>query len=569
MSGPRAVRSLSARSLGRALALLSLSVLLLGVVELGLTLAAPDGALVDVVTTVVAWVYVGAGVLAWWRRPSNQLGALIVLGGVAVMVAGFSTAPSPVVSALGTALATAPLAVLYHLLLAFPSGRLTGSGARLTVLGVYVVSLVLQAPLYLFDPGGAVPAALLVADRPDLATLGALVQSAGGLAVTVATAAILLGRLRRATPHQRRLLAPFFGYGIGAVLFVPVSTLVLAPALGWSPGTVGLAQTVVVLGVPVAFTFGVLRGGFARTGELSELGVWLGEADPHRLDLVGALARSLGDPSVDVVWEPHGTDPVEPDAVGRAWAEIELGGRRVARIAYDPGLIADADLVRTAGRVVAIAADRERLTTELQRSRVRLVDAADRERHRIAQDLHDGMQVQLVLLALHAQQIACAPGSSAAVRQEAVALRLGIDGAARDLRELVHAVMPSALVERGLAAAVEDLVDRVPIPTHLELDVAGTALPEAIEMTAYFVIAEGLANAVKHARSTAIAVRVARSGDRLEVEVCDDGVGGAHLSGSTGLRGLADRLDVLGGRLVVHSPPGRGTQVRAELPCGS
>lgn len=569
MPGPRAARSPSILSLGRALGLLVAVTLLLGTVQLALTLTAPAAGALNVVTTVAGWAYVGVGVLAWWRRPSNQLGALVVLGGLAVLASGFSTAGPPVLVALAAVLATAPLGVIYHLLLAFPSGRVDGSGARLTVVAVYVVSLVLQAPLYLFDASGAVPDLLVVADRPDLLAVGALLQSAAGLVVTVATAVILLGRLRRAPSAQRRLLAPFFGYGIGAVLFVPLSALVLGPTLGWTLETVGVAQTVVVLGVPVAFTWGVLRGGFARTGELEELGVWLGGADPQRPDLVGALARTLGDPSVAVEWEPRGDEPAVRAADGRAWAQIDVGGRRVAHIAYDAGLVADAELVRTAGRVVAIAADRERLTDELRESRVRLVEAADRERRRIAQDLHDGVQVQLVLLALHAQQVAGTPGSSDAARHEALALRRGIDEAARDLRELVHAVLPSSLAERGLVAAAEDLVDRLPVPARLEVDLDGAVLPEPVSTTAYFVVAEGLTNAVRHSRPRTITVRLVRTGDTLQVAVQDDGVGGASLAAGTGLRGLADRVDALGGALVLLSPPGRGTELRAELPCGS
>ena len=136
--------------------------------------------------------------------------------------------------------------------------------------------------------------------------------------------------------------------------------------------------------------------------------------------------------------------------------------------------------------------------------------------------------------------------------------------------------MPAGLIERGLAAAVEDLADRMPIRTRLDtsgLCGADSRLPAAVESTAYFVVAEGLANALKHARADELSVRLARTGGQLVVEVGDDGIGGACLDagsdGGSGLRGLADRVEALGGRLRCDSRPGADTALAAELPCGS
>jgi len=137
-----------------------------------------------------------------------------------------------------------------------------------------------------------------------------------------------------------------------------------------------------------------------------------------------------------------------------------------------------------------------------------------------------------------------------------------------ELRRLVHGMMPAALLERGLVAATEDLVDRVPIPTDLDVDAAADRLPPAVESTAYFVVAESLANAVKHARASALAVRLGRVDGLLRIEVRDDGVGGARIGGR-GLRGMADRVDALGGQLSVDSPLDQGTRIVADVPCGS
>ncbi|RBY82888.1 sensor histidine kinase [Geodermatophilus sp. TF02-6] len=579
------IARLTARSsLGAALVLVGVAVLALGVVELALVLETPVGPPAALALfVVVAWVYAGAGLLAWWRRPRNRFGAVLLLGAFAWLAADLANVPNRVLIAVGTVLATAPLAVVIHLLLAFPSGRLLTPASRVVVAAAYVVALVLQAPLYLFTGAPAPFDLLVVADRPDLAATGARVQQAAGGVVLLATAGILVARLRRATPAQRRVLAPLAAYGTLAVPSLSVIANWIAPAYGLRPETVALVQLTVLAGIPVAFTLGVLRGGFTRTKEIEELAEWLGASGGARLSLSDALARTLGDDSLQLVFRAHdryvAADGVpvelpEPGS-GRRAVEIELAGRRVGAIVYDATLIADAELVRTAGRVVAIAVDRERLTAELRASqdalrlsRARIVEAGDRERRRIARDLHDGLQVRLVLLAMDAQQVAEGPGAPAGTREAAVALRVGIDAAAAELRRLVHAVMPAALIERGLAAATEDLVDRMPVPTRLDLGAIDDRLAPAVESTAYFVVAEGLTNALKHARARHLLVRLASTDGRLVVEVHDDGVGGASASGS-GLHGVADRVDTLGGRLQVRSAVGGGTVLVAELPCAS
>ena len=587
MALPASGRFPVSRSLHGALVLLGAVVAVLGGVEVALLAASPADPLWLLAEPVaVGGVYAAAGLVAWWRRPSNRIGALLVAGALSLLVAGLANAASPVLSVPGEILGIVPLAVLIHLLLAFPSGRLRSRAARAAAVAAYVLALLDQAPRYVFAAATGPDGVLAVTDRPDLAALGADAGHAVGSVVLVATAVILAGRLRRAEPTRRRVLLPLFGYGMVAVLLVSVSAW-LEPLLG-VPARFTV-QAAVLAGVPVAFVLVLLRGGFARTGEIAELGAWLAGAAAGRAGLAGALARTLGDPSLQVVfWLPGqhgyvdaaGTPVALPAAgAGRAAAEITSAGRRVGAIIYDATLIDDAAAVRAAGQVLALAVEAERLTAqlrageaELRRSRARIVQASDRERRRIARNLHDGLQVRLVLLALDAQQLAKDPDATAGMREAAEALRAGIDGAAAELRSFVHAVMPAGLIERGLAAAVEDLADRVPIRTRLHTDGlcgAGSRLPAAVESTAYFVVAEGLANALKHARARELTVRLARTGGHLVVEVGDDGIGGASLDEGSGLRGLADRVDALGGRLCCDSRPGAGTKLAAELPCGS
>jgi signal transduction histidine kinase len=342
-------------------------------------------------------------------------------------------------------------------------------------------------------------------------------------------------------------------------------------------------QMAALAGAPVVFATAVLRGGFARSGAIEELGVWLGTSEAARPGLQDAVAGTLGDPSVRLLFwlgEPGYVDgagaPAElpPAGSDRAAVEVELADARIGAIAYDARLIAEPELVRAAGRVIALALERDRLTAQLlasrdalRESRARIVHASDQERRRIARDLHDGLQGRLVALAVQAGRIV-SDSAAPDTPERAEALRAGVLDAVDELRGLVHGVMPALLTERGLCAATVDLVDRLPVPTRLELADLDDLLPEPVQSAGYFILAEALTNAVKHSRARELAVRAWQDGGQLRIEVADDGIGGATLGLGSGLSGLVDRLDALGGHLRIDSPPGEGTLVAAELPCG-
>lgn len=426
---------------------------------------------------------------------------------------------------------------------------------------------------------------LAIADLPQLASWGAWLQRGAGITVMAATSVMLVRRLGQATRPQRRVLAPLYGYGIGAVLILPLAPDVIAPLAGWSPATAAVIQIAMLVGIPVAFAIGMMRGGFARVSEVQELGAWLGSAAGAQAPLDHALALALGDETLRIAFWMSGRQAHVDEAgrevslpepgSGRGAMEIELDGRLIGAIIYDTTLIEDPELVRSAGRTAAIAIDRLRLTADLLASQemlrlslTRLVEAEDRERRRIAQDLHDGLQVKLVLLALEAQRLTALPDAQPATTAAAVALRAGIDRAADQLRELVHNVMPALLVERGLAATAEELADQMPLPVQMDLEVDGQ-LTATVASTAYFMVAEGLANAVKHACATKLTVRITRQDHLLTVQVGDDGKGGATVhDAGLGLRSIADRLGALGGRLEIDSKAGEGTRLLAEIPCG-
>jgi PAS domain S-box-containing protein len=209
--------------------------------------------------------------------------------------------------------------------------------------------------------------------------------------------------------------------------------------------------------------------------------------------------------------------------------------------------------------------ERKRADAELQASRARLVETADSERRRIERNLHDGAQQRLVALALRLRMARTSVGDTHELSAALADVEREIELALEELRELARGIHPAVLATRGLATAVASLTERAAIQVDI-LELPPRRLPEAVEAAAYYVVAEALTNAAKHAVAQRVQIELRDSGDALEVVITDDGKGGASLDGGTGLRGLADRVEAAGGRLQVLSPVGEGTLLRAELP---
>ena len=245
---------------------------------------------------------------------------------------------------------------------------------------------------------------------------------------------------------------------------------------------------------------------------------------------------------------------------GRLWGIVSIASRRAPLPAGTEARLAG--FTELAATAVANAEARAEVTA----SRARIVAAADQTRRRIEQDLHDGAQGPLVTLALQLR------AAKAAVPPELGELGAELDraaavatGALDDLREIARGIHPAVLAKGGLRFALKTLARRCPIPVDLQVH-AKERLPEPVEVSAYYVVAEALTNAARHAHASAVGVEAEIVGDLLRVTVRDDGVGGASLAGGSGLAGLKDRVEALGGRIVLHSPPGAGSSLRAELP---
>ena len=246
------------------------------------------------------------------------------------------------------------------------------------------------------------------------------------------------------------------------------------------------------------------------------------------------------------------------------WVEGRLWGVMIAASTGE-SLPADTE-ARLAGftELVATAVANTEAQAALRASRARIVTAADATRQRIERDLHDGAQQRLVSLALQlrAAQAAVPPGELAAQLDQVAD---GLTGVLDELREFARGIHPAILADGGLGPAVKTLARRCPIPVDLDVPTRGR-LPEPVEVCAYYVVSEALTNAAKHSRAAAIAVQVLGDGDVLRVQVRDDGDGGARLGSGTGLIGLKDRVEALGGQFALHSRTGEGTSVTAQLP---
>ena len=343
-----------------------------------------------------------------------------------------------------------------------------------------------------------------------------------------------------------------------------------------------LAQIAAFGLMPVAFLAGLLRSRLARFG-VAELVVEL-TAAPAGGQLRDNLARVLGDQSLELAfWLPARAGfadldgcPVQlpPAGSGRAVTRVERDGRPIAALIHDPALEQDPELIAGVSAAAALALEAERLQAELKAkiaelraSRTRIVEAGDSERRRLERNLHDGTQQRLLALSFTLGLAETRlPAEPAQARTLVTGAKEELGRAIEELRELAHGIHPQILTERGLAAAIDTLAARSPLP--VSVSVPDERLPAPVEATAYYVVSEALANAAKHSRAHRIQVRLSREKMMVVIKISDDGVGGADRAGS-GLRGLVDRVEALDGRLYLASPVGGGTTIRAEIPCAS
>jgi signal transduction histidine kinase len=548
----------------------------------------------------VGWTFAAAGLIAWWRRPANSAGKLMVAEGVTWFVGNVQGTGVPLLVGLGAWFDSLNLAVLAHLALSFPDGRLAGRAARAAAgaaYGLVAVFGLLRTAVY--DPA-AIPAAtylscrgcdtnaLLIHGDPHLFdAVDVAYRGLGGLLSLVCVAMVVRRWRRSSRPRRQALLPAMLAIACAAVFLLwDVILHAASPELrATASAPLLLASDLSQTAVPVAFLVGLLRLRLRRAA-VGSLVFDVG-ADPTPRRLREALASALDDPSLQLgLWQPDAARYVDPDGrplpaapgAGRSVTPVTSNGEPSVVLLHDASLDEDGRLLPAVSASVRLMLDNAVLRSEVgarvaevRAANTRVVQAADRERRRLERDLHDGAQARLVAALMALQRVDSrlrqnADGVDAQLRDTVAeadqTLRQGLE----QLRELARGIHPAVLTREGVGPAVVALAERAALP--VVVGVQPGRYDPVVEATAYFTVCEAVTNAAKHARARAVGVTVWRDGHQLIVEVVDDGVGGADPALGAGLQGLVDRLAAVGGVLRVESPAGGGTRLRAEMPCG-
>ena len=536
--------------------------------------------------------YLAAGLTAWRLRPRSRTGLWMLLLGVAQLVEGPYSFILPtdlpgrgLVILVGVPAYQLVFAIGIQLLLSYPTGRLPGRAERRVAAAGFGLAGVAAALLLVthtpvsscLDRCGRSPVQLV--DNPALYTGIRSTVIVAWVVLLSAVVALLVRRVLRATPRQRRALNIMItGAGLTIAFEVVASlNIVAAHDLNGRAGAIAFfgytGQWMSVIALPVAFLVGLLRErlAFASVGNL------VGRLQHVAADAVEAeLGRILRDPTLRVAfptatgWLDVTGHPYQPADDGSR-SLTRLGDPPVAVLVHDPTLNDDPELLDAAATAARLALDNARLQAEVRAQLVevraaqqRLATAADTERQRLERDLHDGAQQRLLGVGLGLGVLR--NGLDSTDRDAVDELERELRAAIGELRNLAQGIRPAVLTDQGLEPALAGLARRAGVTVTLDLQLT-RRLDPVIEATAYYVVSEALQNVLKHATDARVQVRAVHQAYRLNIDVRDDGPGGASILSGTGLRGLADRVEAVGGRFQVDSPPGRGTHLRAELPC--
>jgi signal transduction histidine kinase len=479
------------------------------------------------------------GAAAWGRRPGSRSGPLSVLAGVAWFAGDLTDV-----------LLYAHRGPLVHLLLSYPSGRVGSRTATIVIGAAYVDGLIPE---------------LARSEWPTIALMAAVVTVAAWRHRTV-------GGVERRARAAALAGAVMIGGTLALAAFARLADADLDAATAW-----GYYAAVAV--TAASLSADLLWGRWTRaavTGFVVDLG---DRFEPDALR--AALARSLGDPDVGVAYRVAGVDDwvdeagrvvALPDGDSRAVTLVHDEGEAVAALVHDPAVLADRELIDSVAAAARLAVVNVRLQAEIAArigevaaSRRRLVEARDDESRRLGDRLHAGAEHRLAGLRDRMSRLAAERDGEAG--ETLCQLAGDLDAARAELLRFARGVHPRSLTEGGLSKALDELVAQAAVPVTLE--VPARRFPQALEAAAFFLCSEGLANVAKYAggASADIAVRATPLG--LVVCVADDGAGGADLARGSGLRGLADRVEALGGTLRVDSRAGAGTRLEAVLPIAS
>ncbi len=542
------------------------------------------------------WAVIGAGFYVW-RRRRKRAGLLLAASGVAWFFPEWDNPGIGAAVAFTFGLVTYALApaVVAHAVLAYPSGRLSSPLDRLAVTVAYAdAALILGLlPAVFFSPPeqgcSLCPPNLLLADsQPGLFESLNRWGIRLSLVWPIVIAALCVWRLARPGAPLRRAAAPVLA---GGAVYLLLAWSDFAHSL--SRGLLGtdqfeyrlwLAQAAALCAIGLGVAWSWLLARRARSA-MAALVVELGQS-PAAGGLREVLARSLGDPDLEVAY-PLGDPERLVDATGtavdlatregRAVTPLTRQGETVALLSHRPGLLEDPAIVDEVIAATRLAVDNERLQAEvlaqlqeLRASRARIVTTGDAERRRLERDLHDGAQQRLVGLSLALRLARAQPGAGADPNLTALLDRADerLRAAIGELRELARGIYPAALADDGLAAAVEALAEHTAVPLTI-IQMPQQRLPGPVEAAAYFLIAETTGYLATLAAAGGVTLDVRRHGNRLVVDVTQNGAGQPDRELEARLSGLADRVGALDGQLRVGHLAGGGVTIRAEMPCGS
>ncbi len=543
-----------------------------------------------VAALLVGWGFIGAGLFAWVRSPESSIGPLMVATGFAWFVNLVTASNIPALFIGGAVLSSVYFVTAIHMLLAAPHGQGLERGDRRIVIAGYLLTTLGSIPLALvFDPqtecADCPTNPWLIGENETFFNIWNTLLSLIGLVLIILVLRSLILRWRRATRPERRLYAPVYAAGIALMIAVLAQlSLQTSGSEGRALDVAFIISVVPLALVPYLFVAAFVRTRMAQGGAVGELITRLGEA-PRPGSLREAVAAAVDDPSLELLfWLPEqghyvdaqGHEAIPPDDdPNRVVTYVNRDGECIAALVHNAGLPGMNEHVQAVGAAAALALENERLDAalrakldELRSSRERMLQIGLEERRRLERDLHDGAQQRLVAMALNIRLARAKLNEDPLAAEELLATAgAELDSALEELRELARGIHPAVLTDRGLATALETLANRAPVPVELG-ELPDVRLPEAVELAAYFVVAEGLTNVAKYSEASHATVNVQRENGRVVVEVADDGIGGADPGRGTGLRGLSDRLAVLEGRLEVQSEPGHGTTITARIPCG-
>ncbi|MGH3253169.1 MAG: sensor histidine kinase [Trebonia sp.] len=397
-------------------------------------------------------------------------------------------------------------------------------------------------------------------------------EGLGGIALMV----LLMIRLRRTRGLDRIVITPIIVAGIAAVIAAIASAAMMMLSLSGTPNDAYLTEGVVDFAIPVAFLIAVLQRLLLirNVTELSAQVAAGGDIGAVRQ----ALRSVLHDPTLDLLDTSDSSLPaIKSRSPRRLVSYIRAGqGAPIAVVVADPVLARYRELFDAATAASGLALRNAQLQAEavqqkleqVKASRARILEAERAERRRLERDLHDGVQQHLlgITAGLTAAMAKTSDPQATAAFGRA---REGLRAVLAELRDLAHGIHPAVLTQCGLAAALEGIAELLPLPVSVHAP--PHRLDAAVESTLYFVACEALANVVKHANAESALVTVRAGDSQVEMEIADDGVGGATAKGATtpghGLANLTDRVAALDGELVIDSPPGQGTRLVVRIPC--